>query len=60
MNSDPVAATQRIGVYNLLDWSMALATLGVDGQVVTGIVPHTPNNVAAFTARSELTNGPVS
>ena len=60
MNNDPIASTQKVGVYNLLYWTFTLGTLGVAGKEVTGIIPHTPSNVVGFSARGELMDGIVS
>lgn len=42
-------------VYNLLYWTMNLASNGVNGVIVSGLVPHTPNNVAVFSAGTQGT-----
>ena len=60
MNGDPIAATNQIGVYNLLYWTMNLVTPGVGNINPSGIIPHTRPNVAAFAANTVAINGPVS
>lgn len=57
MNGDPIAATNEIGVYNLLFFSMNLVTLGANGVNPAGILLHSVPNAAAFSANTMIVDG---